>query len=113
MYKQVLVVRRGLRMSRGKLAVQCSHASYSAAANASAAARRAWERDGQKKIALEAELDALHALQRRCDALKLPCALIADAGETELEPGTVTCLGIGPADEKRIDTLTGSLPLLK
>ena len=41
----------------------------------------------------------------------LKTALIQDAGHTVLEPGTVTCLGIGPDEDKKIDRITGSLKI--
>ena len=43
---------------------------------------------------------------------RLPYAVIHDAGKTQLEPGTVTVLGIGPADEGKIDRITKHLKLL-
>ena len=110
--KQVIVVRTDLKLSKGKLAVQCSHASYSSAKKSKETSK--WEMEGQKKIVLKAKnLDQLIELKEKCVELRLPHALISDAGLTEVKKGTITCLGIGPADEKKIDKVTGSLPLLK
>ena len=38
--------------------------------------------------------------------LALPTALIRDAGHTVVAPGTITCLGIGPAQVSAIDAVT-------
>ena len=73
----------------------------------------AWRRTGCKKITLkvssEAELKKLHSQAKR---LKLPCSLVRDAGQTQVEAGTITALAIGPAAEGEIDKVTGSLKLL-
>jgi PTH2 family peptidyl-tRNA hydrolase len=45
-------------------------------------------------------------------AAGLPVELIRDAGRTQVEPGTVTCCAVGPADSARIDAVTGELSLL-
>ena len=57
-------------------------------------------------------LKELKLLYRKAKRLKLPCALIRDAGLTQVKPGTITCLGIGPAEDKKIDKITGKLKLL-
>ena len=39
-------------------------------------------------------------------------ALITDAGHTVVEPGTITCLGIGPDLEEKIDKVSGKLKMM-
>ena len=114
MVKQVIVVRNDLRMSKGKLAAQVAHASLSSSQAASKRMIKQWEEEGQKKVILKARnLKQLKELERECKKLKIHTSLIIDAGSTELLPGTVTCLGIGPDEDSRVDKVTGSLPLLK
>ena len=110
--KQVIVVRNDLKLSKGKLAAQCAHASYAAAMKSKK--RKEWEKQGQKKVILKAkDVSQLLQLKDKCSLLKLPFVLISDAGLTEVTRGTVTCLGIGPEEENKINKVTGSLPLLK
>jgi len=42
----------------------------------------------------------------------LPWSEVTDAGHTQIAPGTVTCISIGPASEEKIDKITGDLKLL-
>jgi PTH2 family peptidyl-tRNA hydrolase len=115
-YKQVIAVRTDLGMSRGKMAVQVAHGSLSASENARVSHQevwRAWYREGQKKVAVKvASEEELLELRRVAINHRLPHALIRDAGMTELPPGTITVLGIGPARTEDIDKVTGSLKLL-
>jgi PTH2 family peptidyl-tRNA hydrolase len=115
-YKQVLVLRSDLGMSKGKIAAQAGHAAVSAAEVARKRFSkwwRTWMKEGQCKIAVKVKgEEELLELKRRAEKLGLPCALIYDRGLTELPPNTLTCLGIGPAPSELVDEVTGKLALL-
>jgi PTH2 family peptidyl-tRNA hydrolase len=115
-YKQAVVVRQDLKMSKGKTAAQVAHAavsSYVAAKGRKPDWASNWMEEGQKKVILKVgSLDDLLEIKRKVDLERIPNSLISDAGLTELEPGTVTCIGIGPAPSDSIDRVTGGLKLL-
>lgn len=115
-YKQAIVVRQDLRMSKGKTSAQVAHAaisSFLAARDRRPEWCQAWLEEGQKKVILKVpSAEELLELKRRAEMERIPNAIIADAGLTELEPGTITCLGLGPAPNATIDRVTGSLGLL-
>jgi peptidyl-tRNA hydrolase, PTH2 family len=112
--KQVIIIRSDIKMSKGKTAAQACHASVSAALKSQKEVLRKWESEGQKKVILKARsLQELLDLNEKCKKNELTHCVISDAGLTELSPGTVTALGIGPDDEKKIDKVSGSLALLK
>ena len=115
-YKQALVFRKDLQLSKGKIAAQAGHAAVSAAQDAYTHYKKWWEAwlyEGQRKIAVKVEDEKeLRELEKAADEVGLPHALIIDAGLTEIPEGTVTCLGIGPAPAERIDRLTSKLQLL-
>lgn len=110
--KQSIVVRTDLGMGTGKLAAQVAHASLSAYEDTDANTRKAWKGEGQRKVVLKAaDEQTLFELADIANREGLPYALIRDAGKTELEPGTVTTLGIGPAANEAVDAVTGNLSL--
>jgi PTH2 family peptidyl-tRNA hydrolase len=115
-YKQVIVFRSDLKLSRGKTAAQAGHAAVSAAEEARKHRREwfdGWLQEGQCKIAVKVPNEkTLTELDEQAKEMGLPCALIVDRGLTEIPPNTVTCLGIGPAPAERVDKVTGKLPLL-
>jgi len=115
--KQCIVVRTDLGMSIGKTCAQVAHASLEAAEIARKEKPdwyEKWKKEGQKKIVLAVDnLNKLLELEKKAKILGIPSALITDMGLTEIPPGTITVLGLGPAPDEIIDKITGSLPLLK
>ena len=115
-YKQVIVFRSDLKLSKGKAAAQAGHAAVSAAEEARRHRKEwydGWVSEGQCKIAVKVKSEKeLLALEDEAKRMALPLALIVDRGLTEIPPNTTTCLGIGPAPAEKIDKITGKLPLL-
>jgi len=114
--KQVMMVNTSLSMGTGKLAAQVSHASVGSYDNARDRNPRdvqKWKRQGQKKVVVKGEdTDHLHELRMDARTANIPCFLVEDAGLTQLKPGSVTVLGLGPAPDDKIDRITGNLNLL-
>ncbi|ATY64003.1 peptidyl-tRNA hydrolase 2 [Cordyceps militaris] len=120
--KLVLVVRTDLGMTKGKIAAQCSHATlacYKALASnpdPNSTERKIlarWERLGQAKIAVQLKSqDEMLQLCRKARAMGLTAEVIKDAGRTQIEAGSMTVLGVGPAPKSLIDEVTGHLKLL-
>jgi len=115
-YKQVIVFRSDLQMSKGKIAAQAGHAAVSAAQEAYVRHKKWWESwlyEGQKKVALKVSSEKeLCDLEKFADDFGLPHALIIDRGLTEIPEGSITCIGIGPAPAAMVDRLTSKLKLL-
>ena len=110
--KQAIVARRDIGMGEGKLAAQVAHASLMAFQDAGPKAQSAWKGEGQTKIVLGADSEA--ELFELADVAKregLPHAVVRDAGRTQLDPGTVTALAVGPGTDNVVDKVTGDLSL--
>lgn len=111
--KQVIVVNQSLNLPAGKLAAQAAHAAVGAFLAASVDAQAVWVRAGMPKIVVYARDDAaILALESAAQERQIPVCLVRDVGRTVVPPGTITCIGIGPALASSIDSLTGSLPLV-
>jgi PTH2 family peptidyl-tRNA hydrolase len=113
--KQVIIVRKDLKMSKGKVAVQASHAAVAAAVKAmkkDPLTFNKWWNGGQMKIVLavesESHLDEIEARMRRIGVV---VTKINDAGRTQLPPNTATALGIGPHAMMSVEQITSSLKL--
>ena len=111
--KQAIILRTDLKMGKGKLVSQGGHASIAAVRRAREEDVDAWESEGMKKVVLKvsSEKELLKVFEDARKA-RLPAAIIKDAGLTQIEPGSPTAVGIGPADDYEIDKITGKLKLL-
>lgn len=111
----VLIVRNDLKMGKGKVAAQCSHAAVSAykqVQRRNPELLKQWEYCGQPKVVLKAP-DEETLIQLLADAkqLGLTVSLIQDAGRTQIAPGSQTVLGIGPGPADVVDRVSGHLKL--
>lgn len=115
-FKQVIVIRRDLKMGTGKTAVQAAHASVLGVERVKSERRRwfdEWYDGGQAKIAVKVKsLDELMKVKKHAEDLDLPIVQVDDRGLTQLPPGTTTCIAIGPAPTELVDKVTKDLKLL-
>jgi len=114
--KQVIVIRKDLKLGKGKLAAHVAHASlaaYRKAEQKHPEVVEEWMAGGEKKVVVgvgsEGELLELFEKAKRRG---VPCGLIRDAGLTQIAPGTLTALGLGPWEDGELDALTGHLKLV-
>jgi PTH2 family peptidyl-tRNA hydrolase len=110
----VIAVRTDLGMSPGKTAAQVAHAAVMATLSALGTPDlEEWLLQGQTKVVVRvAGLDELHERVARARLAGVRASRVADAGHTELEPGTESCCAFGPASDEVLATVTGDLPLL-
>ncbi|KAL8162658.1 hypothetical protein V2J09_014147 [Rumex salicifolius] len=122
-FKMVLVVRNDLKMGKGKIAAQCSHATlglYKKLVNCAPKALSSmfnvlnlvlatyrWERCGQVKVVVKTESEEeMLFLQERANSAELLTHITIDAGRTQIAPNSRTVMAImGPAD--MVDDVTG------
>lgn len=135
--KQMIVVRRDLKMRKGKIAAQAGHACVTAVlmtlekedrlgdimtdgdwitlrpTDKPATALSDWFLNGTAKICVYVDSEeALLEIDRKAKELGILSALIRDAGHTEFHGvPTYTCLALEPLPPEAVAPLTGELPL--
>ncbi|MEK6934520.1 MAG: peptidyl-tRNA hydrolase Pth2 [Nanoarchaeota archaeon] len=111
--KQVILCRQDLKMDKGKLSVQCAHASVDAVLKSNKTNIISWKNQGMKKIVLKVKDEKeLLEFQKKAKSFNLTTALITDAAKTFFEKPTKTCLAIGPDSEEKINKITGKLKMI-
>jgi peptidyl-tRNA hydrolase, PTH2 family len=115
-YKQVIVVRKDLAMTAGKIAAQVGHAAVMGAEKTKRENIKwfdLWYQSGQAKVVVKINnFEELVEVRQHAESLDLTVVEVHDSGLTQLPPGTTTCIGIGPAPDELIDKVTGGLKLL-
>ena len=126
--KQVIVIRRDLRMRRGKEIAQGAHASTAWLADrviqgmtpdgtvdhvALSAAERAWLESSFRKVTVKVgSEEELMAVYGKAAEAGLVVHLVTDRGLTEFGGiPTRTCLAVGPDYDDLVDPVTGDLEL--
>lgn len=136
--KQVIVIRKDLNMSAGKLAAQVSHASLAPILNRMTREEERhavdWEvinyqlnldKSDEQDVAIDKWLsgrftkvvvyvkseEALYNVFKKAQDKGLICSIIKDAGFTEFDKPTVTCVGIGPCYPEDFEGVTSKLRL--
>lgn len=132
--KQVIVIRKDLKMRKGKLAAQASHAAMMPIAPrggfwglVARAARliglhiapinrntRAWMNGPWVKVVVGCDSEEqLTELVEKAKENGLPCYVCVDAGRTEFKgQPTMTCASFGPAQPEMFEGITDGLQLL-
>lgn len=112
----VIVTRKDLKLSTGKLAAQVAHAAVDCALSTKKNKPewfKKWQSEGGKKAIVKADDERVFfQLKKGAKKLNIASKIVEDAGYTEIPSGTRTVLGLGPAPSNLIDELTGNLPLL-
>ena len=112
-YKQVILVREDLKLPKGKMSAQVSNASVDCVLKSNKKLLEKWKEQGGKKVVLKVDDEKeLIKYMSMIENEGIEVALIKDAGHTVVEPGTVTCLGVGPDMEEKIDKITGKLKMV-
>ena len=112
--KQILVIRKDLKMRRGKEIAQGAHASLKATLeNISHPSIKEWLQGDFTKIAVTVDSEEeLHDVVNAANEKELITAIIIDAGRTEFDGvPTLTCAAIGPANDEELADITGHLKL--
>ena len=127
--KQVIVVRKDLKMRQGKACAQVAHAAMKVFFDRMTKSKNAgenlyktsftkemeeWMKGAFTKVVVSVDTeDQIYQIAEQARLADIPYAVIIDNGLTEFKgQKTVTCVAVGPAESKDIDKITGSLQLI-
>lgn len=123
--KQAIIVRKDLKLPKGKLSVQVAHASVSVLFKYAKFKDKEiniidtnstiinWLSEGMPKIVLYAnDINELTEIFTNAKIKNIMCSMITDAGKTVFNKPTITCASIGPDKDDIINSITKHLKLV-
>ena len=113
--RMIIVVRTDLKMGTGKIASQACHAAVALTLRMQQYHQEVlmrWNDNNTPKICVKVNsLEALEEIEEKATLSRIPCFSICDAGRTQIEKGSKTCVALCEK-KKELDKLTGKLKLL-
>jgi len=107
-----IFLNKGIKMSKGKIAVQAAHAAILAYQISKEDIKKKWDETSYVKIMLEALGEKhIYATKEYLKSKEINSVVIADEGRTEVEPGSVTALGIEILDREKYKEILGGFKL--
>jgi PTH2 family peptidyl-tRNA hydrolase len=110
-----IILRLDLDMTVGKLISQACHAAVEASELSKKNKHKTWynwRNEGAKKVALGVEsILELEEIVTMAEEEKIVNVTIKDSGLTEIPPGSITAIGLGPDRSEKMDKITGTLKL--
>lgn len=119
-FKQVIVVRKDLGLSAGKIAAQAAHASsgaildlhYNYLPSRVKHILQCWKDSGMKKVVLKVNSESeILEIQKQLEYAGFSTYLVKDAARTQLKEPAITALGVEPSSEEAVDKITKHLSL--
>lgn len=98
-----ILVRKDLKMTKGKVLSQVGHALFAFFERNKTNTSKdflSWKKQGQTKIVLKVSEEELNKTISFLNKEDVKYDLIVDAGKTQIEPASRTCLILGPISEK-------------
>lgn len=114
--KQVILVRKDLKIPKGKMAAQVAHGAVDCALFSkknNTSLFNQWYMAGMKKVVLYVEdLEEMIKYKNIFDREGIINSMIKDAGRTCFKEPTITVLGVGPEKEEILDDFIKNLKLV-
>lgn len=96
-----IFLNKGIKMSKGKTAVQAAHAAVLSYQISKEDTKNNWNKNNYIKIMLSADSEKhIEGIAKYLMQNEIMCTTVYDIGRTEVEPNTLTALGVEIIDEE-------------